>query len=269
MTRLLNIFATIAGVLSTQADPSADDLVANFTALLGNPDVHKFIDKALMEAPPPPNPNSRELDEVLGDGDLASGRGRYRFCSKCKTIHSTAINAYFIQQITEICRRSGPDPGPRSPGRDHFSPTDEFCDHLKKGIASLDQFLNGYIFMRSRALQLATTACIGTKQCPTHDAYNSFFNPIVPGRLVDFTRFEYCPYQPFHSDRDCFEKVSNKMLEFAVRQVECACGDYGNKDLEEFCGYVATDEHFGQGLVLGFVGVFELAVGYCIADQCH
>ncbi|EER02101.1 hypothetical protein Pmar_PMAR028480 [Perkinsus marinus ATCC 50983] len=260
MTRLLNIFATIAGVLSIQADPFADDLVANFTALLGNPDVHKFIDKALMDAPPPPNPNSRELDEVLGDGDLASGRDRYRFCSKCKTIHSTAINAYFYQQITEICEGDG--------NADSL-PTYEFCAHLKKRIASLDQILNGYIFVRSRALQLATSTCIGTNQCPTKDAYNAFFNPIVPGRLIDFTKLDYCPCETFPKIETCFEQLSTRMLKYAIGEVKYACDNYEDKGLDEFCGYVATDSHFGAGLVFGFVGVYEQATGYCVRDQCR
>ncbi|EER17924.1 hypothetical protein Pmar_PMAR027640 [Perkinsus marinus ATCC 50983] len=258
MARLLNIFATIAGVMSIQADPFADDLVANFTALLGNPDVHKFIDKALMDAPAPPKPNSRELEEVHVDGDLAGGRRHYPFCSKCKTIHSTAINAYFIQQITEICRR--PVPGSLL--------IDEFCTHLKKRIASLDQVLNGYIFVRSRALQLATTACIGTNQCPTHDAYNAFLNPIVPGRLVDFTRFYYYPSRPFRNVRTCFDELLREMLDFAYHRVKHACERYENEDPEELCGYVAADSHFGRGLIVGSVGIAKLATGYCVRDQC-
>ncbi|KAF4698183.1 hypothetical protein FOZ62_008964, partial [Perkinsus olseni] len=139
------------------------------------------------------------------------------------------------------------------------------------GIAELDQVLNGYIFLRSRALQHAISTCIGRVQCPTKDAYNAFFNPIVPGRLVDFTKFRYCPshYCPFYDIDSCFRKVSNKMASFAFKEALKTCRGYHDKDLDEFCGYIATDVYFGLGLVFGYVGVFEQATGYCVRDQCH
>ncbi|EER17919.1 hypothetical protein Pmar_PMAR027635 [Perkinsus marinus ATCC 50983] len=258
MARLLSIFATIAGVMSIQADPFADDLVANFTALLGNPDVHKFIDKALMDTPAPPNPNRSELGEVHVHGDLANGRRRYEYCSKCKGSYSKAIVEDFVEQISLICGRFEK--------HDSVS-TDDFCARLRERRASLDEFLRGYIFVRSRALQLATSECIGADKCPTHDAYNAFLNPIVPGRLVDFIRFSYCPHRPFHTVSSCFERVSEILQDFAFRRVMDECDHGGNDDLEEFCSYVTTRSHFGRGLVFGFVGVYELATGYCVADH--
>ncbi|EEQ97447.1 hypothetical protein Pmar_PMAR029170 [Perkinsus marinus ATCC 50983] len=268
MTRLLNIFATIAGVLSIQADPFADDLVASFMALLGTPDVHNFIDQVLIDAPPPVIADNRELGEVPVGRDLSfDPHPKPRptlppvpFCSNCKTIHSTAINAYFIQQITNICKGKG--------NADSLS-TVEFCGFLQKGLSTISQVLNGYIFVRSRALQLATATCIGTKQCPTKDAFNPFFNPIVPGRLVDFTRFGFCPRWPFHTVEACFGEITEKMLQFAFGNVLNACDSLKDEDLFEFCGYVATDKSFGLGLVYGYVGVFEQATGYCVRDQCH
>ncbi|KAF4695881.1 hypothetical protein FOZ60_003048 [Perkinsus olseni] len=233
MIHLVTIFAAVSVTHGIQAIPYVDDAVANFTALLGNPDVHKFIDKVLMDAPPPPSLDRRELGEDLGGEVLASGKDDYPFCSKCKTIQSTAISAYFQQQITEICKKSKKAQSPS---------TKEFCSSLQDGIAELDQVLNGYIFLRSRALQHAISTCIGRVQCPTKDAYNAFFNPIVPGRLVDFTKFP---------------------------EALKTCRGYHDKDLDEFCGYIATDVYFGLGLVFGYVGVFEQATGYCVRDQCH
>ncbi|KAF4748518.1 hypothetical protein FOZ63_003310 [Perkinsus olseni] len=258
MTRLLLIFATVARTLSIQTDPLMDEAVANFTALLGEPDVHKFIDKVMMDAPPPPSPGARELGE--GHGDLTK-RDDYRFCSNCKIIQTGAISAYFQQQITDICD---------GPGNADSLSTEEFCGFLRKGISALNQVLNGYIFVRSRAPQQAYSTCIGRGQCPTKDAYNAFFNPIVPGRLVDFTLFKYCPsyHHPFRSVRACFRVVTKKMLRFAFHQVLSACENYGDEGLDEFCGYIATDANFGLGLVFGFVGVYEQATGYCVRDQC-
>ncbi|KAF4754556.1 hypothetical protein FOZ62_019791, partial [Perkinsus olseni] len=107
-------------------------------------------------------------------------------------------------------------------------------------------------------------------QCPTEDAYNAFFNPIVPGRLVDFTRFKYCPsyYHPFCDIETCFEKVTLKMLLFAYVEVLVACNKYVAEGLDEFCGYIKTDVAFGIGLVFGYVGVYEQATGYCVRDRC-
>ncbi|KAF4751654.1 hypothetical protein FOZ62_030452, partial [Perkinsus olseni] len=238
MTRLLVIFATVAGTLSIQTGPLMDEAVANFTALLGNPDVHKFIDKVMMDAPPPPSPGGRELVEDLGGEVVAGKKDDYPLCSNCKTIHSTAISAYFLQQITGICQGY----------RNVDSPsTESFCLTLKEAISELNQVLNGYIFVRSRALQLATSTCIGTDQCPTEDAYNAFFNPIVPGRLVDFTRFDPCPAN-YDSNRDiglCFAIVTFEMLLFAYEQASKACNERCAEGLDEFCGYIATDANFG------------------------
>ncbi|KAF4709709.1 hypothetical protein FOZ62_029407 [Perkinsus olseni] len=261
MTRLLVIFATVAGTLSIQTDPLMDEAVANFTALLGNPDVHKFIDKVMMDAPPPPSPGGRELDEDLGGEVLASSKDDYPFCSNCKTIQSTAISAYFQQQITDICR---------GPGGARSSSTEAFCYFLKEGTPELNQVLNGYIFVRSRALQLAISTCIGRGQCPTEDAYNAFFNPIVPGRLVDFTRFKHCPssYQSLRNIDFCFALVTIEMLLFAYSEVLVACDKQVAEGLDEFCGYIKTDVAFGIGLVFGYVGVYEQATGYCVRDRC-
>ncbi|KAF4730739.1 hypothetical protein FOZ62_010310 [Perkinsus olseni] len=255
MTRLLVIFATVAGTLSIQTDPLMDEAVANFTALLGNPDVHKFIDKVMMDAPPPPSPGGRELG-----GDLTK-KDDYRFCSNCKTIQTGAISAYFQQQITDICD---------GPGNDDSLSTEEFCGYLRKGISALNQVLNGYIFVRSRALQHAISTCIGRGQCPSKDAYNAFFNPIVPGRLVDFTKFPYCPPHSsrFYDIETCFERVTLKMQLFAYDQVSKACNEHCAEGLDEFCGYIATDANFGIGLVFGYVGVYEQATGYCVRDRC-
>ncbi|KAF4741693.1 hypothetical protein FOZ62_017917, partial [Perkinsus olseni] len=221
-----------------QTDPLMDEAVANFTALLGNPDVHKFIDKVMMDAPPPPSPGGRELDEDLGGQVVASKKDDYPLCSNCKTIQSTAISAYFLQQITDICQGYKNVDSPS---------TESFCLTLKEGISELNQVLNGYIFVRSRALQLATSTCIGRVQCPTKDAYNAFFNPIVPGRLVDFTRFDLCSAN-YHSNRDidlCFAIVTIEMLLFAYNEVLVACNKYVDEGLDEFCGYIKTDVGFG------------------------
>ncbi|KAF4718509.1 hypothetical protein FOZ62_007240, partial [Perkinsus olseni] len=252
MIHLVTIFATVSATHGIQAIPPVDEAVTNFTALLGNPDVHKFIDKVMIDAPPPPSPGGRELVEDREGEVLASKKDDYRFCSKCKTIQSTAISAYFQQQITEICKKSKKAQSPS---------TKEFCSSLQDGIAELDQVLNGYIFLRSRALQLATSTCIGKNQCPTEDAYNAFFNPIIPGRLVDFTKFPYCPphYCPFYDIDSCFREVSDEMASFAFKKALKTCRGYHDKDLDEFCGYIATDVYFGRGLVFGYVGVFEQA----------
>ncbi|KAF4713437.1 hypothetical protein FOZ62_023322 [Perkinsus olseni] len=262
MTRLLVIFATVTGTLSIQADPLINKTVANFTALLGNPDVHKFIDKVVMDAPRPPSLDHREKGEALEGQVVGSKQDDYPFCSNCKTIHSTAISAYFQQQVTNICQGCQNVDSPS---------VDAFCYFMREGIPELNQVLNGYIFVRSRALQLAISTCIGRVQCPTKDAYNAFFNPIVPGRLVDFTRFDLC-YANYRSTRDiglCFAIVTTKMLLFAYNEVLVACNEYVAEGLDEFCGYIATDVGFGVGLVFGYVGVYEQATGYCVRDRCN
>ncbi|KAF4758964.1 hypothetical protein FOZ63_002236, partial [Perkinsus olseni] len=241
MTRLLVIFATVAGTLSIQADPLMDEAVANFTALLGEPDVHKFIDKALMDAPLPPSPGGRELGE--GHGDLTK-KDDFPFCSNCMSIHGRSNAAYFQQQITDICD---------GPGYADSLSTKEFCCYLRKRISNLDLVLTGYIYVRSRSKQQALSTCIGTGQCPTKDVFNAFFNPIIPGRLVDFTKFEFCPsyYHPFPSVGACFRAVTKKMLFFAFHEVIGACKKTVDEDLLEFCGFIATDANFGLGLVFG------------------
>ncbi|KAF4670340.1 hypothetical protein FOZ61_000530 [Perkinsus olseni] len=273
MARLIVIFAAIVGVCYGSDDDLSNDDTLKFAGLLGDPDVRQFIDGVFAAADVP--------DDVTDSAQVGAAEGRslrdvaanasanatanasaysyeYVLCDKCIDINSMAIGNYLVQTIQYACFW-----GPLA------SPSAEiFCGCLNKGIISLDQQLNGYIFTQGRGRQLAIGMCIGTKQCSQKDAFNSYFNPIIPNKLVNFKKYRDCPGPPYLSFDACLSDMLPRLLSFAADELHKACHEYYyyDYDLQNFCDYYHVDEHFAYGMVLAYVDVHQYAEGYCLRD---
>ncbi|KAF4698125.1 hypothetical protein FOZ63_032382 [Perkinsus olseni] len=273
MARLIVIFAAIVGVCHGSDDDLSNDDTLKFAGLLGDPDVRQFIDGVLAAADVPDDvTDSAQVGAAEGRslGDVAANATanatanasaysyEYVLCDKCIDINSMAIGNYLVQKIQYACFW-GPLASPSA---------ETFCWFLNKGIISLDQKLNGYIFTQGRGRQLAIGVCIGTKQCSQKDAFNAYLNPTIPNRLVNFKKYRDCPSPPYPCFEDCLNDMLPRLLSFAVHEVHEACHDYYDYDydLGKFCDYYHVNEHFAYGMVLAYAGVYQHAEGYCLRD---
>ncbi|KAF4677706.1 hypothetical protein FOL47_010927 [Perkinsus chesapeaki] len=233
-----------------------DSAIGNLTALLGDPEVHNFVDDVIEAHPFPPS-NLRSLVEQV-DGDTLRRADRYSSCGKCVEVFSSSTTNFFVQQVREACL------GPLA-----LDTAKRFCDFLQRRIASLDQFFNGYLSHRSRSRQLATATCIEDNKCSSRNAYDSFFNPIIPGRLVNLVNFPYCPRVTYRSVTTCTKDVLPRVERFAYDRVRFLCNlRRVRDDLKAFCAYFNIDRQYGRGMVASLADLYGYTTGYCVRNQC-
>ncbi|KAF4719403.1 hypothetical protein FOZ62_001436, partial [Perkinsus olseni] len=253
------VVAIVGMCYGSDDEPSNDDSLIKFAGLLGEPDVRNFIDGALAAADVPEDvADAAHVGPSEGRGLESVEAKEYLLCEKCITVHSMSIGNYLVQKIQNACFW-GPLASPSA---------EAFCEFVGKGIPALNQELNGYLFQQGRGRQLAIGVCIGTKQCSQKDAFNAYFNPTIPNRLVNFKKFRDCPGPPYPSFDACLSDMLPRLLSFAVHEVHEACHEYYDYDydLRKFCDYYHVDEHFAYGMVLAYVGVYQYAEGYCLRD---
>ncbi|KAF4677707.1 hypothetical protein FOL47_010928 [Perkinsus chesapeaki] len=244
-----------------QSDGSpTDSVIDSLTALLAEPEVCRFVDGVLGETRPVALTSLRSLLGVHNemDPEMARKNNDYPLCDKCVKIHTTPTTNFFVNQVRKAC------------GHGMVSNlVKTFCEYLEMGIAPLNQFFNGYLLGRSRSPQLAIATCIGDGKCPSGKAFNSFVDPIIPARLVDFTQISFCPYRPNATFSACSRTVLPLLEQFAAAQVDYIChSKYAKGELEEFCGYYVLDKDFGRGLLTSYVDIFKYVIGYCVSGKC-